>query len=574
MGPTPSPLSLLHHHHHPNSLLSLPHRPLHHRRLPQEPLQVGPTRSHRAPQAPPRDPQPRHRGPQGTNRPFSGVQVLPLGRVMDALVRTGYLDLALSVYGDFKEAGLVEESVTFMILIKGLCKAGRVEEMLEVLGRMRGELCKPDVFAYTAMVRVMVGEGNLDGCLRVWEEMRSDRVEPDVIAYGTVIAGLCKGGRVEKGYELFKEMKGKGALVDRAIYGALVKAFVEDGKVGLACDVFKDLVNSGYRADLDIYNYLIQGLCNAKRVDKAYKLFRVTVQEGLGPNFVTINPILLCYAEMRKIDEFCDLLVQMQKLGISVVDDLTKFFSFVVRKGDGLKMALEVFEDLKVRGYYSVSIYNILMEAFYKTEMAKKALSLLNEMKDMNAQPDSSTYSVAIECFVEEGDLKEACACHNKIIEMSCVPSVSAYCSLARGLCNIGEIDAAMMLVRDCLASVSSGSMEFKYALTVLHACKSGKSEKVIGVLDELMQEGCPPDNVVLSAVISGMCRHGTIEEARKVFSNLRERKLMSEARTIVYDEILIDHMKKKTADLVVSGLKFFGLESKLKAKGSTLLSN
>lgn len=501
-------------------------------------------------------------------------RVFLYNRVMDALVRTGYLDLALSVYDDFKEVGLVEESVTFMILIKGLCKAGRVEEMLEVLGRMRVELCKPDVFAYTAMVRVLVGEGNLDGCLRVWEEMRRDGVDPDVIAYGTVIAGLCKGGRVEKGHELFNEMKDKGLLIDRAVYGALVQAFVEDGKVGLACDVFKDLVDSGYRADLDIYSFLIQGLCNAKRVDKAYKLFRVTVQEGLGPNFETVNPILMCYAEMKRMDEFCELLVQMHKLGIFVTDDLAKFFFFVVRKVKGVKMAMEVFEDLKVRGYYSVAIYNILMEAVYKTGMAKKALSLLSQMKDMNVQPDSSTYSVAIECLVEDGDVKEACVCHNKIVEMSCVPSVSAYCSLARGLCNIGEIDAAMMLVRDCLASVDTGPMEFKYALTVLHECKSGKAETVIEVLDEMMQQGCPPNEVVYSAVISGMCKHGTIEEARKVFSNVRGRKLLSEARTIIYDEILIEHMKKKTADLVVSGLKFFGLESKLKAKGSTLLSN
>ena len=62
------------------------------------------------------------------------------------------------------------------------------------------------------------------------------------------------------------------------------------------------------------------------------------------------------------------------------------------------------------------------------------------------------------------------------------------------------------------------------------------------------------------------MCKYGTIEEARKVFSNLRDRKLLTKANIIVYDEMLIEHMKKKTADLVVSGLKFFGLESKLKS--------
>ena len=184
------------------------------------------------------------------------------------------------------------------------------------------------------------------------------------------------------------------------------------------------------------------------------------------------------------------------------------------------------------------------------------------------------TYSIAIECFVEIGDIEKACLCYNKIMEMSLVPSVAAYCALAKGLCKTGDIDAAMMLVRDCLANVTSGPMEFKYTLSVVHACELGGAEKVIEVLNEMMQHGCPPNEVIYFAIISGMCKYGTIEEARKVFLNLRHRKLLTEANMIVYDEMLIEHMKKKIVDLVVYGLKFFGLESKLKAKDSTLLSS
>jgi pentatricopeptide repeat protein len=493
-------------------------------------------------------------------------------RIIDALVKTGHVDLALSVYEDLRDDGLVEESVTFMILIKGLCKAGRIDEMLEVLGRMRTNLCKPDVFAYTAMVRVLVSQGNLDACLTIWEEMVRDNVEPDVIAYATLVTGLCKGGRVERGYEFFEEMKEKGCLIDRAIYRSLVEAFVADGKIGLACGLLKDLVDSGYRADLGIYNSLIEGLCGVKQVDKAHKLFQVTFQEGLEPDFVTVNPIVVGYAEMRRMDDFCKLITQMQRLGFSVIDDLSKFFAFLVGKEERTRMAVLVFEDLKRRGYCSVSIYNILMGALHKNGEVKKALSLFDEMKGSTFEPDSSTYSIAIDCLVEVDDIKEACACYNKIIEMSSIPSVAAYRALAKWLCKSGDIDAAMVLVRGCLANVTSGPMEFKYTLNIFHACKSGDAEKVVEVLNEMMQQGCPPDDVIYSAIISGMCKHGTMEEARKVFSNLRERKLLIEASMIVYDEILIQHMKKKTADLVVSGLKFFGLESKLKAKGCTLL--
>lgn len=499
-------------------------------------------------------------------------RVFLYNRIMDALIKTGHLDLALSVYDDFRTDGMVEDSVTFMILIKGLCRFGRTEEMTEVLGRMRANLCKPDVFAYTAMVRVLVGQGNLDGSLQVWEEMEKDGVNPDVMAYATLVTGLCKGGRVERGYQLFKEMKAKGILIDRAIYGVLIDAFVESGKVGSALDLLKDLVESGYRADLGIYNPLIRGLCNVDQVDKAHKLFQVVVKESLQADFNTVNPMLVSYAKMKRMDDFFKLLEQMDKLEFSVIDDISKFLSVMAK--ESIWTALEVFEDLKSKGYSSVPMYNILMEALLNIGEVKKALTLFSEMNSSNLGADSNTLNIAIICFVEDENIREACTCHNKIIEMSCVPSVAAYCSLARGLCEIGEIDEAMMLVRDCLGNVPSGPMEFKYSLTILHVCRSGDAGKVIEVLNEMMQEGCHLNEVTCSAVISGMCRHGTIEEARKVFVNLRERKLLTESKTIVYDEMLVEHMKKKTADLVVSGLKFFGLESKLKAKGCNLLSS
>uniref|UniRef100_A0A7N0TL13 PROP1-like PPR domain-containing protein n=1 Tax=Kalanchoe fedtschenkoi TaxID=63787 RepID=A0A7N0TL13_KALFE len=493
-------------------------------------------------------------------------------RVMEALVKTGHLDLALSVYEDLKEDGLVEESITYLILVKGMCKEGRMDEMMELLNRMRGRLCKPDVFAYTAMVKILVSVGDLDGCLRVWEEMKRDRVEPDVMAYGTLISGLCKGSRAEEGYMLFKEMKSNGCLIDRSIYRSLIEAFVAHGKVGKACDLLKDLMDSGYRADLSIYNALIEGMCSVEQVDKAYRLFQVTVAEGLEPHFSTVRPMLVSYAELNRLDDFLKMLVHMEKLKFQVTDDLSKLFSYMV-ESEKIALAADLFDVLKLKGYCNVPIYNILMGAFRKMGDVKKALSLFNEVKDSNFDPDASTYSISIECFVEEDEIHKACESYNKIVKASHVPSISAYSSLARGLCRAQEIDAAIMLVRDCLASVTDGPMDFKYTLTILHVCKSGSAEKVLEVIDEMLEQGCEPNELIYSAIISGMCKHGNLEEARKVFSSIRACDLLSEANAIAYDEILIEHMKKKTADLVLCGLKFFGLERKLKKKGSTLLS-
>lgn len=500
-------------------------------------------------------------------------RVFLYNRIMDALVKTNHLDLALSVYKDFKENGLTEEVTTFMILIKGLCKSGQMDEVSKLLRLMRENLCKPDVFAYTAMVKILVGQGNMDGCLRIWKEMELDGVEPDVMAYGTLVTGLCRENQVQKAYKLFMEMKEKRHLIDRAIYGSLVDAFVADGKVSLACDLLKDLMESGYRADLAIYNSLIEGLCSMKQVDKAYRLFQVTVQEDLQPDFSTVKPILESFTELKRINDFLRLLEEMQKLGFCVTEDLSKFFSFMVGKQDRIMMALELFEILKTKNYCNISVYNILMEALTQNGDVRKGLALFHDLNNSNIGPDSLTYSTAIQCFVEVGDMQEACTCYNRVKEMSSFPSVAAYCSLVKGLCKIGEIDSAMALICDCLANVASGPLEFKYTLSIIHVCKLNDALKVMEVLNEMMEQGCSLDNIICCSIISGMCKHGTIEEARKVFSCLREQRLLTEADLIIYDELLIEHMQKKTADLVLSGLKFFGLEKKLKAKGSTLLS-
>ncbi|KAJ0909240.1 putative tetratricopeptide-like helical domain superfamily [Helianthus annuus] len=498
-------------------------------------------------------------------------RVFLYNRIMDALVKTGHVDLCMSVYNDFKKGGSAEEGVTFMILIKGLCKAGRVEEAIGLVDRMR-KLCKPDVFAYTAMIRILVSEGDLDGCLRVWKEMERDKVQPDVMAYATLVTGLCKGNRVDKGYEFFNQMKEKRYLIDRAIYGSLIEGFVNDGKVGTACELLEDLINSGYRADLVIYNHLIKGLCNAKHASKAHKLFTVTVEEDLKPDFETVNPMLVCYAESRKFYEFSKLLEQMESLGFDVIHDLVKFFSLMVGEKDRVITALDVFDNLKPKGYCGVSIYNILIGALYESGEVKKALSLFQELKESKTEPDLCTYSNAVLCYVNLGDIHEACSCYNKIKDMSLVMSVDAYVFLVKGLCKIGEIDSASVLVRECLANVTSGPREFKYFLRIIHTCRSNDADKVMVVINEMVQDGCPPDDVIYCAVISGMCQYGTIEEGRKVFSSMRECKMVTESDLVVYDDLLIDHMKKKTADLVLSGLKFFRLESKLKAKGSSLL--
>ncbi|KAG0496060.1 hypothetical protein HPP92_000751 [Vanilla planifolia] len=379
-------------------------------------------------------------------------------RIIDALVRCGRLDLALAVYDDLRaDDGLKADAVTFTTISKGLCNAGRIDELIDLLDRMRCEVCRPDVFAYTAMVKILVSLGNLDGCLRVWEEMLKDGVEADVMAYSTMIAGLCKAGLMNKSEELFREMKQKGFLIEHSIYGALVEGFVSGGNVDSGFGILKEMVRDGYRADLRIYNSLIGGYCADGKVDKAFKLFQISITEGFVPELETVSPLLVAYAEGNQMDMFFRLLDFIEGLGYPVMDHLLRFFAVLLAKDGREIKALKVFKQLKGKGYCSIAIYNVLIEALNKVKEVKCALALFEELKGTDLEPDSCTYSLIITSMVNDGDPIEACSYFNKMKEKHWTPSVFAYNSLVRGLCQMGEINAAITLVKDCLGNVTNG---------------------------------------------------------------------------------------------------------------------
>ncbi|CAA6663574.1 unnamed protein product [Spirodela intermedia] len=465
-------------------------------------------------------------------------RVFVYNRIMEALVRTGHLELALSVHRSFAEDGLREEAVTFMVLAKGLCKVGRVEEALRLVGRMKAELCSPDVFAYTAMLKLLAAGGHVDGCLKLWAAMaeEQDKVEPDAMAY-TVM-----------GMELFREMKGKGMMVDRAVYAALVAALVAGGEVAAACELLKEMIGDGYRVDLGIYSSLISGMCTAGRADKALKLLRIAVvEEGLSPGPAAVTPLLGFHAAAGEAEKAVAVVDELAAAGLPVATLLESFFlDFAGGGGDGDRplRALEVFGRLqekneeKSRSFCSsAAMYNALISGLRLSKQPEKAISLFRGMADAAVEGDCETYSGVIPCFVDIGDMPSACSCYNRMKELSWVPRVEAYRALVRGLFHSGEIAAAVGVVRDCLG----------YAVAALQACRRGAG-KVVAVVEEMAEEGVQPEEAVCAAVIDGFCRHGGGAAAEGA------------AEEVVYSEMVEEHLKRTAAGLVLSGLKFFGL--------------
>ncbi|KAK4841184.1 hypothetical protein QYF36_000292 [Acer negundo] len=107
---------------------------------------------------------------------------------------------------------------------------------------------------------------------------------------------------------------------------------------------------------------------------------------------------------------------------------------------------------------------------------------------------------------------------------------------LEEALQNLSSLRGLSISVSPGIISFPEAFLPSQLSFMVIRKCDS---DLVIEVLKEMKQQGCPPNDVICYATISGMC-------------NLL--------------------MKKKTAGMVLSGLKFSGFESMSEEKGCKLL--
>ncbi|KAH0860102.1 hypothetical protein HID58_088363 [Brassica napus] len=130
-----------------------------------------------------------------------------------------FLDILTKGEGDMKRAlelhdailkGLLANTATYNMLIRGFCRQGRMDEASELLTKMTGDGVSPDCITYTTMIYEFCRKSDVKKAIELWNSMMERGVRPDRVAYNTMIHGCCVLGEMEKAIELRSEMLRQG----------------------------------------------------------------------------------------------------------------------------------------------------------------------------------------------------------------------------------------------------------------------------------------------------------------------------------------------------------------------------
>lgn len=216
--------------------------------------------------------------------------------VIYALAKGKCIKQAKDLLKTMEEKGSKPNAITYNSLIKPLCKARRlddarmvfdemlnrglspstrtyhalfnvfttVDEVYDLLDRMKETGCKPVIETYIMLIRKLSRWRQFESVFKLWDEMQESGVSPDRSAYIVLIHGLFLNGKLEDAFEFFEEMKTKGFAPEPKTE-EMIQAWIS-GKENLVQSWVKEL--EGDQASLNLTDKKPGGTLHTSRTAK------------------------------------------------------------------------------------------------------------------------------------------------------------------------------------------------------------------------------------------------------------------------------------------------------------------
>ncbi|KAG6537964.1 pentatricopeptide repeat-containing protein At1g02060, chloroplastic-like [Zingiber officinale] len=316
---------------------------------------------------------------------------------------------ALKVFEKMTEMQVDLDSVTYGILIRGLCENGefgRAEELIdellkkEVL-RRRGR-CVPLVATYNPMLNYLCHSGKTEKARIVLQQLLDNKAKFDLEAFKTVILGYCKEGKLKKGYELLVSMSKRDLVPDAEIYQILINGFLQQN-IDFAWEVLRKMFNSKHRPSTDAFHLVLMGMVKKSKYTKeSGDLVIVMLERSVRPNIDLSTKVVENLFRSDSNDRAFKIVKLLYEKGYrlkmeELVVSLCKSRKFLEAR-EMLLFSLEKSEKI------SNDVYATVINKLCSKGKALEAFDLFYEIKERGCASINSSCLCALKVALENGE--------------------------------------------------------------------------------------------------------------------------------------------------------------------------
>lgn len=332
-----------------------------------------------------------------------------LNLLMDALCRINRSDLALEVFQEMDYHCCYPEKESYKILMRGLCRDGRLNEathlLYAMLWRISQKGCGEDIVIYRTLLDSLCDNGQANEAVQILGKVlrkglkapksRSKLKDLDQIRDSSEDAELAKA--------MINEALIRGAIPSLASYTAMGTDLYIEGKIIEANKLLDEMRERGFKPTLRIYEAKVAALCRAGRVEEAGKVIEEEMlKKDCVPNSKVYNIVVKGFCDEGKLDLAVGFLEKMDRQKGCAPDKET--FEVVV---DGFCQvgkyveAEKILEKMSSKSYWpGAYTFDALISGLCSMNRTYQAVVWLEEMMSQSKVPEPSTWRVLVNSLV------------------------------------------------------------------------------------------------------------------------------------------------------------------------------
>ncbi|XP_058085038.1 pentatricopeptide repeat-containing protein At1g71210, mitochondrial [Magnolia sinica] len=180
----------------------------------------------------------------------------------------------------------------YNIMIVGLCQAGRPELALMLWEEVREKGIIPSLHCYEELVHVLCTAGNYDMVVKVLKDFEETGRQVSSFICNVLLLHTLKNRELNRAWVQSGDIDGAAAQSRNLMLGQLVGAFSGGIRMKEHLDNLEEVVEQFFPVDIYTYNMIVRALTMEGRMDYACELFNRIRKKGYEPNRWTYDIIV------------------------------------------------------------------------------------------------------------------------------------------------------------------------------------------------------------------------------------------------------------------------------------------
>ncbi|XP_010914763.1 pentatricopeptide repeat-containing protein At3g06430, chloroplastic [Elaeis guineensis] len=224
--------------------------------------------------------------------------------LIKACVEASRFELVDSLYQDMSDRSITPNTVTQNIVLSGYGKAGKFDEMEEVLsGMLESTTCKPDVWTMNIILSLFGNRGEVDLMEKWYERFRGFGIEPETRTFNILIGAYGKRRMYDKMTSVMEYMRRLAFPWTTSTYNNVIEAFADVGDAKNMEHAFNQMRAEGMKADNKTFCCLIKGFSNAGLFHKVVSSIQLAERFEIPANSSFYNAVISACAKAGDLME-------------------------------------------------------------------------------------------------------------------------------------------------------------------------------------------------------------------------------------------------------------------------------